>query len=148
MDLDPVERLASTENGLCVVATTRPDGTAQTSVVNAGLLRHPVTGAPVVGFVTPGGTAKHRNLRARPDASVVFRRGWDWAGVDGPVELIGPDDPHPSLDGAGVARLLRDIFIAAGGSHDDWEEYDRVMTAERRLAVLLQPRRALGPRRG
>ena len=35
--------------------------------------------------------------------------------------------------------LLRDIFRAAGGSHEDWDEYDRVTAAERRAAVLITP---------
>ncbi|SKV32243.1 Uncharacterised protein [Mycobacteroides abscessus subsp. abscessus] len=37
--------------------------------------------------------------------------------------------------------MLRRIFESAGGSHDDWDTYDRVMAAERRAAVLITPRR-------
>ena len=37
--------------------------------------------------------------------------------------------------------LLRDIYAAAGGSHPDLAEYDRVMAANRRTAVLLAPER-------
>jgi hypothetical protein len=37
--------------------------------------------------------------------------------------------------------LLRAIFIAAGGQHDDWDEFDAVMVRERRLAVLIDPLR-------
>jgi hypothetical protein len=33
--------------------------------------------------------------------------------------------------------LLRDIFSAAGGTHDDWDTYDRVMREQRRLEVLI-----------
>jgi hypothetical protein len=40
--------------------------------------------------------------------------------------------------------LLRTVFAAAGGTHDDWDEYDRVMADERRLAVLVRPRRVYG----
>ena len=40
-----------------------------------------------------------------------------------------------------VPQVLRDVFSAAGGTHDDWDEYDRVMAAERRLAVLVGPER-------
>jgi hypothetical protein len=43
-----------------------------------------------------------------------------------------------------VRRLLRDIFTAAGGTHDDWDTYDRVMAEERRTAVLIQPERVYG----
>lgn len=31
-----------------------------------------------------------------------------------------------------VGLLLRAIFTAAGGHHDDFDEYDRVMATERR----------------
>jgi len=40
-----------------------------------------------------------------------------------------------------VPQLLRDVFSAAGGTHDDWDEYDRVMADEDRLAVLVRPER-------
>ena len=40
--------------------------------------------------------------------------------------------------------LLRDIYTAAGGTHDDWDEYDRVMADERRVAVLVTPERTYG----
>lgn len=47
---------------------------------------------------------------------------------------------HPAgFDAAQVPQLLRDVFTAAGGTHDDWDEYDRVMAEERRLAVLVDP---------
>ena len=83
------------------------------------------------------------NLRARPRATLVFRAGWEWIAVRGPVELAGPDDPLPGItDEPGRLRvLLRDIYTAAGGSHPDLAEYDRVMTADRRTAVLLTPER-------
>ena len=43
------------------------------------------------------------------------------------------------MEGSGVELrdLLRDVFVAAGGSHDDWDTYDRVMAEERRLAVFV-----------
>jgi hypothetical protein len=37
--------------------------------------------------------------------------------------------------------LLRDIFSAAGGTHDDWSTFDRMMAEERRVAVLVTPER-------
>jgi hypothetical protein len=36
---------------------------------------------------------------------------------------------------------LRDVFTAAGGTHDDWPAYDRVMAQERRAAILITPQR-------
>jgi hypothetical protein len=37
--------------------------------------------------------------------------------------------------------LLRGVFVAAGGTHQDWDEFDRVMEADRRTAVLVAPER-------
>jgi hypothetical protein len=31
------------------------------------------------------------------------------------------------------------VFVAAGGTHDDWDTYDQVMADERRAAVLMSP---------
>jgi PPOX class probable F420-dependent enzyme len=138
--LDAFGALAAKEHGLVVVSTLRADGSIQASVVNAGVLPHPLTGAPVVGFVTYG-PVKLANLRARPRVTVSARSGWEWATVEGTARLIGPDDPAPGIDGEGLRLLLRTVFAAAGGSHDDWDEYDRVMAEQRRTAVLLEPAR-------
>jgi len=132
------------DHGLVVVSTTRADGTIQSSVVNAGVIDHPVTGQPVVAFVAAGRAHRLANLRARPRATIVIRSGWVWAGVEGPTELIGPDDPYDGFDAERIRVLLREIFIAAGGTHDDWDEYDRVMADERRAAVLVTPERTYG----
>ena len=138
---DRVKELVTRENGLAVVFTSRADGTGQASIVNAGVLDHPVSGDPVVGFVVRGDTLKHRNLRSRPRTTVVFRVGWEWVAVEGDVDLAGPDNQLDGFDQAKVPQLLRDVFAAAGGTHDDWDEYDRVMAKERRLAVLVRPER-------
>jgi PPOX class probable F420-dependent enzyme len=132
-----ITELASQENWLAVLVTTRADGQPSVSGVNAGILPHPATGTPVVGLVSAGGTAKLRNLRTTPSATLVFRAGWQWVAVTGPTELAGPDDPH-SYE---LPTLLRDIYHAAGGSHPDLDEYDREMAADRRAAVLLTPTR-------
>lgn len=139
-ELAVVEEIAAGDHHLAVVSTTRGDGTIQSSVVNAGILRHPVTNEPVVGFVTYG-RAKLANLRRRPRATIVFRAGWRWAAIEGDAELVGPDDPHDGVDPAGVPGLLRAVFRAAGGTHDDWDAYDAAMAAERRAAVLVRPDR-------
>lgn len=140
-NLDLVRELAAADHGLAVAVTLRRDGTPQASVVNAGVLDHPLRKEPVVAFVARSHTAKLRHLRERPRAILVFRAGWEWVSVEGDAELAGPDDILEGLDADEVRLLLRTIFIAAGGRHDDFEEYDRVMAAERRTAVLLDPAR-------
>ncbi len=130
------------------VLVTAHDGQPQVSVVNAGVLPHPVSGAPCVALVARGRTAKLRNLRRQPRATIVFRAGWEWVSVEGPVELAGPDDPLPGLASERIPQLLRDIYHAAGGEHSDLDEYDRAMAADRRTAVLIAPARIVSNPRG
>ncbi len=133
--------LAEAQNGLAIVSTVRADATVQASLVNVGLLPHPGSGSPALGFVTYG-KVKLANLRARPQLAVTFRDGWQWATVEGRAELAGPDDSRPWLSDAEQLRLLiREVYAAAGGNHDDWDEFDRVMAAERRTVVLVEPTR-------
>jgi PPOX class probable F420-dependent enzyme len=139
--LNDAVALAAAENGLAVVSTVRADGTVQASLVNVGLLPHPANGEPVLGFTTYG-KVKLANLRARPQLAITFRNGWLWATVEGHAELAGPDDSQPWLADADQLRLLlREVFTSAGGTHDNWDEYDRVMAAERRAVVLIAPTR-------
>ena len=140
-DLSVFAELVPLDHGLCVFTTLRADGSIQASVVNAGVLDHPLTGERVVGIVAAGGSRKLHDLRADPRATIVARAGWQWAAVEGAADVIGPDDPHPDVDGEGLRLLLRDIFTAAGGTHDDWDAYDTTMADERRAAVLVAPRR-------
>ncbi len=141
-DLRDFARVAAGDQHLCIVATARADGTVQASLVNAGVMHHPARAADdVVVFVAGGGTRKLANLRARPAMTVVARAGWEWVAVEGDAELIGPDDAFAGVDDAALRRLLRDAFAAAGGTHDDWDEYDRVMAEDRRAVVLATPSR-------
>ena len=141
--LDEACALGLQEQGLAVVSTLRADGTIHSSVVNAGVMPHPFTGEPVIAFVTYG-KVKLANLRDRPQISVTFRSGWRWAAIEGHAELIGPDDPHAEVDAERLRMLLREIFVAAGGSHENWDEYDQVMAEQRREAVLVVPTRIYG----
>ena len=143
-NIEEFRRLIAGDHGLVVVSVTREDGTISSSVVNAGVLAHPVTGETVVGMVIRGGTRKLAYLRERPYANVVIRSGWQWAAAEGAVDLIGPDDPVPGVDAERLRLLLREIFTAAGGTHDDFGTYDAVMLAERRTAVLVSPDRVYG----
>jgi PPOX class probable F420-dependent enzyme len=140
-NIEDFKRLVAGDHGIVVVSVTRNDGTISSSVVNAGVLPHPVTGEAVVGMVVRGGTKKLANWRRRPYANVVIRSGWQWAAAEGRVDLIGPDDPEPGTDGERLRLLLREIFTAAGGAHDDFDTYDRVMREERRTAVFVHPDR-------
>lgn len=133
------QELTGREHGLVTVSVLRDDGSISSTVVNAGVLPHPATGRPVIGMVIRGGTRKLGWLRERPYLNVVVRAGWQWAAAEGSVELIGPDDPRDGFDAERIRLLLREVFTAAGGTHDDFDTYDRVMAEERRAAVLLTP---------
>lgn len=133
-------QIGSRDSYLAMISTLRADGTIQSSLVNAGVLADPGSGAEVVAFATYG-RAKLANLRARPQVTVTFRAGWQWAAIEGSARIIGPDDPAPGVDAERLRLLLREVFTAAGGSHDNWAEYDRVMAAERRAVVLVTPAR-------
>jgi PPOX class probable F420-dependent enzyme len=139
--IDDVRALVALDHGLASISTVRPDGSVQSTVVNAGIVPHPVSERPVAAFVARGGTHKLNHLRADPRATLVWRAGWAWVTVEGTVELCGPDDPLVGVDDARLRMLLREVFAAAGGEHEDLAEYDRVMAAERRVAVLVTPTR-------
>ena len=62
--------------------------------------------------------------------------------VDGTAELAGPDDALPGLAPDRLPGLLRDVVTAVGRWHPDWAEHDATMVAQRRVAVLVTPRRA------
>ena len=143
-DLTSFAALVPGDHGLSVVSTIRKDGSVHSSVVNAGVLPHPVTGMEVVGLVAAGNARKLDHLRRDPRATIVVRAGWQWAAADGFAEIIGPDDPHADVDAERLRQLLQDVFRAAGGTHDDWDTYDRVMADERRAVVLIVPRRTYG----
>lgn len=142
--LEDFARLAGREQGLVVVAATRADGSPQASVVNAGVMDHPGGGGSVVAFVARGDALKLRLLRRHPRLVVTVRSGWEWVAVEGTAELAGPDDPRPAVPAGEVPALLRAVFTAAGGTHDDWATYDRVMAEERRTGVLVRPARVYG----
>jgi PPOX class probable F420-dependent enzyme len=141
--LDDAVELGAREHGLAVISTLRADGTIHSSVVNAGVMRHPLVEHPVLGFVTYG-KVKLANLRVRPQLTATFRSGWQWVAVEGYAELIGPDDPHAEIDAERLRLLLRQAFSAAGGRHDNWAEYDRVMVEQGRTLVLIEPTRIYG----
>ncbi len=141
--LDLFRELAAAENGLVSVTMLRGDGSMAASVVNAGVMPNPGKNNDddVVAFVARG-VRKLEHLRNNPQVTVVVRSGWRWAAVEGTATLIGPDDPHAGVDDEALRKLLREVFTAAGGTHEDWDEYDRVMRDERSAAIFVTPTRS------
>src|SRR5438309_7042651 len=109
-DVERFERLVPGDHGLAVVSVVREGASVHTSVANAGVLDHPLTGERVVGLVFAGGGRKLAYMRVHGRAAITLRAGWQWASAEGPVELIGPDDPKEGIDPERLRRLLREIF--------------------------------------
>jgi hypothetical protein len=134
-NLEDVARLAAGDHNLAVFTVARPDGRVQASVVSAGVMADPVDGTPSVAAVVAGTAHKLPLLREVGRATLVFKVGWEWAAVSGPVRLVGPEDGTEL--GLELTGLLRSVFRSAGGTHDDWSEFDRVMASEHRCAVFV-----------
>jgi PPOX class probable F420-dependent enzyme len=140
--VDDIRRLVALDHGLAALSTLRADGGLHATVVNAGVIDHPVDGEPVAAFVARPATRKLDNLLARPRATLLWRAGWAWVATEGDVEVLGQDASTTGQDAGDLPTLLRTIYTAAGGGeHQDWAEYDRVMASEGRVAVLLRPTR-------
>ena len=136
------QELGRRESGLAVAVTLRSDGSFPATVVNAGVLDHPVTGELVVGFVARGRTRKLANLRARPQITVLFRSGWEWVAVEGTADLAGPDDLLAGLQPGDLPTLVRAVYAAAvGGTVEEWAELDSRFAEEGHTAVLVHPSR-------
>jgi hypothetical protein len=119
-----------------VVSTLRATDRIQSSVVNVGFLAHSVTeraGSRVrdlwKGEVEqPQGSAAGHHHNSATGGS-----GRPW---------------RDSLDDERLRLLRREVFVAAGGTHDDWDEYDRdeydwdecdrVMAEQGRAVVLIR----------
>ena len=142
--LDDVNKYLSTETGLAVISTTQADGRVLSSLVNCGVIAHPVSGEQRVAMVSGGDAARLGHVRRGSEVTVAVTRGWNWVGVTGPAELIGPADRGAQLDADSIRLLLREIYTAAGGTHDDFGEFDREMVRDGRTAVLVEPSRIIG----
>jgi hypothetical protein len=141
-NLDLVANLLAGAKHLAIVATARRDGSIHASLVSAGVIDDPVSGEPSVGVVVGGGTTKLRHLRQSGRAAAAIQVGFNWVSVEGQIRIAGPDDLN-GVTAEQIPELLRRVFVAAGGTHDNWAEYDRVMAAQRRAAVFIHADRIL-----
>ena len=132
------------ETGLVTVSTTQVDGRVLSSVVNCGMIEHPLTGDTCVAFVSGSKAARLKHIDRGSQVTITARRGWAWSSVTGPADLIRPEQVPESIDKEQMRLLLREVFHAAGGVHDDLEEYDRTMLQEGRVVVCVTPERVLG----
>ena len=142
--IDAVAAMLAEETGLAVVSTAHVDGRVLSSVTNCGVVEHPVTRERQVAFVSMGTATRLRHIRRGAPATIAVRRGWKWLSVTGQAEIVAASDRPTGMSADSYRLLLREIFHAAGGTHDNLAEYDRVMTEEGRVAVFVRPSRILG----
>ena len=147
-ELNDVRQFLATETGLDTISTTQKDGRVLSSIANCGVIQHPLTGADCVALVSAGRAARRGHVRRGSEVTIAIRRGWNWLAVTGQADLIGPSDPATGIDVEDLRLLLREIYEAAGGTHDDYEEYDREMVRDGRTAVLVEPARIISNRPG
>ena len=135
--IDKLRRLVAAEDGLCSFVCLDDSGSPHVSIINAGVMDNPVSGETSVACVVRANARKARLLRDDPRAAIAFRHRWDWVAVHGNAQLVGLDDPAVGFDNDNLPELLREVFRSAGGTHPDWDEYDRVMARQRRLAIFV-----------
>ena len=135
--IDKLRRLVAAEDGLCSFVCLDSSGSPHVSIINAGVMDNPVSGETSVACVVRANARKARLLRDDPRAAIAFRHRWDWVAVHGNAQLVGLDDPADGFDNDNLPELLREVFRSAGGTHPDWDEYDRVMARQRRLAIFV-----------
>ena len=114
-DLADFTGLVARDHGLAVVSTLRPDATISSSVVNAGVLPHPATGAQAVGFVSRGDARRLDYLRATPRVTVLLRAGWQWAAAD-PLRSTALAAVHALGHGVVTYSSVEDLPDAARGT--------------------------------
>ena len=135
--------LARNERGLVVVATLRGDGTIQSSLVNAGIVPHPVTGESTLAFVT-NGPVKLANLRPAPgDRHVPATAGSGQQSKDTP-SWLGRTIPIPGStpnDSAYCSERSSPMPAASTTTGTPTTEPWPRNAEERRAAVLVRPDR-------
>lgn len=136
--IEDVQRFLGQETGLATVSTIQKDGGILSSVVNCGVLPHPTTQKLCVAFVSAGNAARLKHIERGSQVTVAIRREWKWVSVSGKANLFGPEHLPENFDPEQLRILLRDVFISAGGVHDDFEEYDKVMASEKRVVVCVE----------
>ena len=132
MDLDDaLEHLR--HNHRAVLATRRRDGRPQMSPVVQAVGND---GRILVSTRSPA--VKVRNAKLDPLVSVLaIQDGFfgQWVQVDGIATIVEMPD---------AMALLRFTYIQISGQHPDWEEFERDMLAQHRVAIAIQPQSA-GP---
>ena len=133
MTLDEVMDLL-VQNQVATFTTYRRDGRPQMSLVTVGRV------GDALAFTTHRLSAKYANLQRDPRCALMVMSPdlRNYAVLDGDARIVGGCDADPET----VRLTLRDVYRAAARKeHLDWEEYDRVLRDDGRVAILLTPSR-------
>ena len=133
MPLEEFDALLA-QHRVVVFVTYRRDGRPQMSLVTAGRV------GDALGFTTRRQNAKYHNLmRDSRCAMMLVRPGWrGYAVLDGDATVITPQNSSSEE----LRVTLQEVYRAAAGvEHPDWDDYDRAMIEQGRVAVLLRPSR-------
>lgn len=120
-----------------VLTTFRKSRAAQMSLITCG----PVTTG--IGFSSTLEKAKIVNL-SRDNRCTLLISSPDWRKyivIEGHAKIYSPEFGDPEE----LRLSLREIYRSASGKqHPNWEEFDRVMVADRRVAVIVEPEHHYG----
>ena len=120
-----------------VLTTFRMSKAAQMSIVTCG----PVTNG--VGFSSTLDKAKIANL-LRDNSCTLLISSPDWRNyivLEGHATIFCPGLSDPEE----LRMSLRGIYRSASGKeHPNWEEFDQVMVADKRVAVIVEPEHHYG----
>ena len=133
MTLDEVTDLL-VQNQVATFTTYRRDGRPQMSLVTVGRV------GDALAFTTHRPSAKYANLLRDPRCAMMVMSPdlRNYAVLDGDARIVGGRDADPET----VRLTLRDVYRAAARKeHPDWEEYDRAVRDDGRVAILLTPSR-------
>ena len=138
MPLDPKAQQFVADNPQGVLTTYRRNGKAQMSIVTV----RPHRGA--IGISITESRIKFKNLLRNSDCSLLVSAVDWWSGFlvfDGTAELIWSGNTE-----AEELRLARrEIYSAMTRNRtDDWDEYDRLVDDDKRVAMILNPTHIYG----
>lgn len=127
----------SADNHHGVLTTFRKSKAAQMSIVTCG----PVTTG--VGFSSTLDKAKIANL-LRDNSCTLLISSPDWRNyivLEGHAKIFSPGMSDPEE----LRLSLREIYKSASGKeHPNWEEFDRVMVSDKRVAIIVEPKHHYG----
>ena len=138
MTLDPRTEQFIADNPQGVLTTYRRNGKAQMSIVTVRPHR------AGIGVSITESRIKFKNLLRNPSCSVLISAADWWSGylvADGEAELVwSGNTDHETLR---LAR--REVYSATTRRRSqDWEEYDRLVEADNRVALIIRPAHMYG----